>query len=434
MRIVARMHVQASLLRRAAAPSAGVVLLGAVLAPSAHAGCANPVADGRNSVVDCRPLRREQAFVVPPGVRRLHVVAAGAPGGGQSLGGPTGGGGGAGAVATADIVVKPGRRLFVLVGGIGLTGGDGAGGYNGGGRAGGGSAPGGGGGGASDVRTCSRADRSCDTIASRLIVAAGGGGGGGEGNFLTGDLGGRGGSATADGTGAAGAGPGGGQGATAAHGGAGGEAVNGAAAGFGRVGAGGDGARGAGAGGGGGGGGGGHNGGGGGAAGTAGSGSGGGAGSSSGPAGTRFAMSQLQQGLVRITYVTPRAGNPLPAVRTALPRAGASVSGRRLVVRGRASDASGVRAVALRIERLPRRTGGCTWLDPASGLGRGSCREPPSLSATLRSGGSWSYRVPARIVLPPGRYRVTAYGTDETGIYGNSAPAAARSVTFTVRR
>ena len=425
------MHVQSSLLRRTAAPSTVLVLLGAVLAPSAHAGCASPMADGRNSVVDCRPLRREQAFVVPAGVRGLHVIAVGAPGGGQSLGGPTGGGGGAGAVATADLVVKPGRTLFVVVGGIGRTGGDGAGGYNGGGRGGGGSSPGGGGGGASDVRTCSRADDSCDTRASRLIVAAGGGGGGGEGNILTGDFGGRGGSAAADGSGGAGAGPFGGRGATAANVGAGGQAANGAAAGSGRVGAGGDGARGAGAGGGGGAG---ANGGGGAAYSTTGSGSGGGAGSSSGPAGTRFATSPLQQGLVRITYLTPSAGNPLPAVRTVLPRSGASVSPRRLVVRGRASDASGLRAVALRIERLPRRAGGCTWLDPVSGLGHGSCGEPPSLSATLRSSGFWSYRLPARIVLPNGRYRVSAYGTDETGIYGNSAPYGARGVTFTVRR
>ena len=36
------------------------------------------------------------------------------------------------------------------------------------------------------------------------------------------------------------------------------------------------------------------------------------------------------------------------------PRSGATVGARGLVVTGRARDASGVRGVALRIERLPR--------------------------------------------------------------------------------
>jgi hypothetical protein len=36
-------------------------------------------------------------------------------------------------------------------------------------------------------------------------------------------------------------------------------------------------------------------------------------------------------------------------------------------------------------------------------------------------------------VLPGGRYRATAYGTDETGIYGNSVRRSARSVTFRLR-
>jgi hypothetical protein len=93
-----------------------------------------------------------------------------------------------------------------------------------------------------------------------------------------------------------------------------------------------------------------------------------------------------------------------------------------------------VRAVALRIERLPRTSGRCTWLDPFSGLRRASCHEPPSLSATLRSSGSWRYRVPGRIDLPSGSYRATAYATDETGIYGNAARGSRRSVTFRLHR
>ena len=42
--------------------------------------------------------------------------------------------------------------------------------------------------------------------------------------------------------------------------------------------------------------------------------------------------------------------------------------------------------------------------------------------------------MPARIALPAGRYRVAAYGTDETGVYGNAGSVAARAVTFQVRR
>jgi hypothetical protein len=426
------MRSRPSLVLTAAAPS----LVIAMFAPAAHAVCANPVADGRKSVVDCRPLGHEQVFVVPAGVRSLHVAAAGAPGGGGMAVFP--GGGGAGGVASADLAVKPGTRLYLLVGGIGRSAaGGGAGGFNGGGR--GGSGPsaggsilqpdGGGGGGASDVRSCSIANRACDTRRSRLLVAAGGGGGGaGSDDLFTSLAGGRGGSALGNGTGGAGTGAGPGAGATAAKGGAGG-----AGAGAGRLGTGGSGAAGAEAGGGGGGGR--YGGGGGGAAGgNVFSSSGGGAGSSFGPKGVVFAPSTLAQGFVRITYVTRGTANRAPAVRISTPRSGASVPRRGLVFRGRARDSSGVRAVALRIERLPRPAGRCTWLDPVSGLGRASCSAPPSLSATLRSGGAWSYRVPAGIALPAGRYRVTAYATDETGIYGNSARAAARSVRFAVRR
>jgi hypothetical protein len=410
--------------------------VGGVLAPSASGACSTAVREGRNAVVACRSVGHEQAFVVPVGVRSLSVVAVGAPGGsgtpGSSLSFPARGG--AGGVAAGDIRVTPGRMLFVLVGGVGGTREPqgGAGGFNGGGR-GGASAngAGGGGGGASDVRTCSTVDRTCDTLASRLIVAAGGGGGGGGGAF-EGAPAGAGGAAGDDGAGGAGDGLGAGGGATVTTVGAGGPG-----AGAGQLGAGGSGAgslpRGDA---GGGGGGGGLLGGGGGSARTGGDtgGSGGGAGSSSGPAGTQFARSSGGQGLVRITYVAVSSGNPPPSVTIIRPRPGRSISrDARLVVAGRARDASGVRGVALRIQRLPRVGGLCTWLDPVVGLGRAGCDEPPSLLATLRAGGSWTYRVPARAALRGGRYRVTAYGTDESGIYGNSAPASAGSVRFRVR-
>jgi hypothetical protein len=422
---------------RATAAVTGLALPGAVLAPVARAACSPPTQDRRSAVVDCPPVGHEQIFVVPNGVRSLHVVAVGARGGGGSAGQGLGlgGGGGTGGVAVADVAVTPGRTLYVLVGGMGGSAEPqgGPGGFNGGGPGGGSPrgpfASGGGGGGASDVRTCAVAARRCDTLASRLIVAGGGGGGGGGGNLLTGMGAGAGGGAGADGTASAGQGIGAGGGAKVAKGGAGGP---GAAAGrLGVGGAGGGGTADAG-----GGGGGGRYGGGGGAMVAVGGpgGSGGGAGSSFGPSAARFGMSPAPQALVRITYRSRSTVNPPPAVRITRPRSGTSVSGRGLVVSGRAIDASGVRGVALRIQRLPRATGRCTWLDPVSGLGRASCEAPPSLLATLRSGDTWTYRVPARIALSRGRYRVTAYGTDETGIYGNSARASMRSVTFRVRR
>ncbi len=407
----------------------------AVIAPAAGAACWAPVRDGRNSVVDCRPVGHEQPFVVPAGVSRLTVIAVGARGGDGTPGGisfPASGG--VGAVASGAIRVTPGNRIYVLVGGAGGTRAlGGAAGFNGGGAGGSGTkaypSGGGGGGGASDVRTCSTLSRRCNTLASRLIVAAGGGGGGGGGPGL-GNATGFGGSVAADGTAAPGAGTGAGGGATSSAGGGGGPG-----AGSGALGAGGKGAAGAAAAdsGGGGGGGGGRYGGGGGAnkAATVPNGAGGGAGSSFGPRGTTFAQSKLPQAFVRISFVTPRAPNPPPAVTISRPRSGATVGARGLVVSGRARDASGVRGVALRIERLPRPSGGCTWLYPSTGLRVGPCGEPPSLHATLRSGGRWSYRVASR--LRSGSYRVTAYGTDETGIYGNSAPRAARSLRFRVR-
>jgi hypothetical protein len=116
---------------------------------------------------------KEQAFIVPAGVRRLTVIAHG------------GQGGNGGARPTcyhppsvdtvpgfpgrvyAVIRVRPGEKLYVLVGGSG--------GFNGGGpggTAGYGSCKGQNGGGASDVRIGG------DALKDRIIVAAGGGGGG----------------------------------------------------------------------------------------------------------------------------------------------------------------------------------------------------------------------------------------------------------------
>jgi hypothetical protein len=60
----------------------------------------------------------------------------------------------------------------------------------------------------------------------------------------------------------------------------------------------------------------------------------------------------------------------------------------------------------------------------------GSRERPPPLIATLRATTSWTYRLSKRIKLSAGRYRVSAYGKNTPGVFGNSAPRRARIVTF----
>jgi hypothetical protein len=127
-----------------------------------------------------------------------------------------------------------------------------------------------------------------------------------------------------------------------------------------------------------------------------------------------------------VTVTRPRAGQALHRFTGR----GDARKRRPLVIAGRASDSAGVRGVALTLERLPRTGARCTWLDPAKGLRRSACARPPSLVATLRAPRSWTYRVPRRIDLKPGRYRVTVYGKDKPGAFGNSAPRRKRVITF----
>ena len=329
-----------SLRRRVFAAALGPALLCAALAaPQAEAACSKPVFKDPNTVVDCKATGTEQRFRVPAGVRTVRVIAIGAGGGDGSFSAtctgfvPTppctnvgpGGRGGVGAIVSAGVRVTPGRTLYVLVGGRGVTQqgpAAGTGGFNGGAsggvlRLGNGfgnylSGGGGGGGGASDVRTCSISVRSCNTLASRLIVAAGGGGGGGDTSFgkgFAGEGGAGGGPVGADADGSApdgGAGGQGGHGASAKAGGGGGAAARAGSAGLGGNGAdfGDVSSQGAG-----GGGGGGLFGGGGGSAGADLStpGAGGGGGSSFGPRGTRYAAAaRLEPGSVRFVYLTRR--------------------------------------------------------------------------------------------------------------------------------
>ena len=122
-----------------------------------------------------------QSFTVPAGVTSLEVTAYGASGGSATPndGSNLTGLGGRGAAVSAFLDVQPGAVLSVNVGGRGGDNGAGGGaaGWNGGGGGGAADRFGAGGGGATDLRTCAPG-ADCDSIASRILVAAGGGGAG----------------------------------------------------------------------------------------------------------------------------------------------------------------------------------------------------------------------------------------------------------------
>jgi len=141
------------------------------------------------TVSDVRSVSREFVFtggrahfVVPAGLCRIRIEAAGASGGLQGASGTPG----VGARAAATLRVSPGETLLVRVGGQGgtaLGATPGRGGWNGGGD--GGAAvdradgrpgrAGSGGGGATDLR------RGTGTLEDRILVAGAGAGGGGGG-------------------------------------------------------------------------------------------------------------------------------------------------------------------------------------------------------------------------------------------------------------
>jgi hypothetical protein len=108
---------------------------------------------------------------------------------------------------------------------------------------------------------------------------------------------------------------------------------------------------------------------------------------------------------------------------------------------GTAKDPSGVTAVFVSLQRLAKTTTTakasaakkksttCTWLDPRQGLVVRDCSKPILIKARLRSS-KWAYILAKKIRLSAGSYRVSAYGTDSTGAFGNSAPTRRRVVRF----
>jgi PKD domain-containing protein len=111
---------------------------------------------------------------------------------------------------------------------------------------------------------------------------------------------------------------------------------------------------------------------------------------------------------------------------------------------GRAKDPSGVTAVYVTLQRLAKggeaaksaarasaakKKRSCVWLNAKRGLIIRSCDRPVLIKARVRDR-KWAYIVPSKIALGAGSYRVSAYGTDGAGAFGNSAPKARRVVRF----
>lgn len=161
MRPVTLVIIAALLATAATAPvtpaRGGTVVLGGAPAGTAGGGPA-PL----TTTITYTDTGREQLFIVPAGVTRLHVVAVGAGGHSDS------GTGGRGGVVAATLPVTAGLRLYIEVDDAGGLAGE---------AGGGGDVDGGRGGAASDIRTCAVAATACHGLASRLLVAAGGGGG-----------------------------------------------------------------------------------------------------------------------------------------------------------------------------------------------------------------------------------------------------------------
>ncbi len=78
----------------------------------------------------------------------------------------------------------------------------------------------------------------------------------------------------------------------------------------------------------------------------------------------------------------------------------------------------------------------CRFYDAKKGLRLVSCSKPILITARLvkdSAGGEWTYGVPTTRPLSPGKWKVSAYGVDTTGAFGNSATTGA-TVSFTVKK
>ncbi len=146
--------------------------------------------------------------------------------------------------------------------------------------------------------------------------------------------------------------------------------------------------------------------------------------------------------ITKTTKTTTKKGKKTKKTTTKRTRVGFS---------GTARDPSGVSAVFLTVERLSvakkkatkkkKATSAaakkapvkrCIWLDPKSGFVSRPCDKPVLIRTGARQG-RWDYKLATRIKPKAGSYRLSAYGTDGAGAFGNSAPARDRVVRFTLK-
>jgi hypothetical protein len=130
----------------------------------------------------------------------------------------------------------------------------------------------------------------------------------------------------------------------------------------------------------------------------------------------------------------------------------------KLVIAGTAKDKSGVKGVLITIEKLssavstPKRKKAtkkktttpkakasaaakqCRWLDAKRGIVLRSCAKPILLLAKLGADGTWTFSVKGTLKLGAGVYRASAYGSDNTGAFGNSAASKDSVHRFTLTK
>ena len=105
----------------------------------------------------------------------------------------------------------------------------------------------------------------------------------------------------------------------------------------------------------------------------------------------------------------------------------------KIQIAGLSKAASGTMQRVLVTLQKTGSTGGsktkCRFYDASKGLRLVSCSKPKLITARLvkdSAGGEWTYNVPTTRPLSPGRWKISAYGVDTTGAFGNSAPRAPR--------
>ena len=100
---------------------------------------------------------------------------------------------------------------------------------------------------------------------------------------------------------------------------------------------------------------------------------------------------------------------------------------------GTAKAAAGVKSVVVTIEKIGTTKKTCRWLDKKKGLVKAPCAQAAADQRQAQASGKWSYTVASKIKLAKGGYRISAYGTDSGGAFGNAASAKRRIVRFTLK-